>query len=56
MWPNPQETADLVTFIVEFFKGKLHFLWSVYYVSWARICYRISFKKTLKQSILIGVW
>ena len=28
MWPNPQETADLVTFIEEILNGKLHFLWS----------------------------
>ena len=26
MWPNPQETADLVTFTEEIFNGKLHFL------------------------------
>ena len=25
MWPNPQETADLVTFTEEILKGKLHF-------------------------------
>ena len=29
MWPNPQETADLVTFAEEIFNGKLHFLYSV---------------------------
>ena len=29
MWPNPQETADLVTFTEEIFNGKLHFLRSV---------------------------
>ena len=29
MWPNPQETADLVTFTREILKGKLHFLCSV---------------------------
>ena len=29
MWPNPQETADLVTFTEEILKGKLHFLCSV---------------------------
>ena len=26
MWPNPQETADLVTFSEEILNGKLHFL------------------------------
>ena len=29
MWPNPQETVDLVTFTEEILNGKLHFLWSV---------------------------
>ena len=29
MWPNPQETADLVTFTEEILEGKLHFLRSV---------------------------
>ena len=29
MWPNLQETADLVTFIEEILGGKLHFLCSV---------------------------
>ena len=29
MWPNPQETKDLVTFTEEIFHGKLHFLCSV---------------------------
>ena len=28
MWPNPQETADLVTFTGEIFNAKLHFLCS----------------------------
>ena len=29
MWPNPQETADLVTFTEETVNGKLYFLCSV---------------------------
>ena len=29
MWPNPQETADLVTFTKEILNGKFHFLYSV---------------------------
>ena len=29
MWPNPQETADLVTFTEEILNGKLHFLGSL---------------------------
>ena len=28
MWPNPHETADLVTFTGEILNGKLHFLYS----------------------------
>ena len=28
MWPNPQETSDLVTFTEELLHGKLHFLCS----------------------------
>ena len=28
MWPNPQETANLVTFASEILNGKLYFLWS----------------------------
>ena len=28
MWPNSQETADLVTFTEEILSGKLHFLCS----------------------------
>ena len=32
MWPNPQETADLVTFTEEIFNGKLHFFAAVYSV------------------------
>ena len=28
MWPNPQETADLVAFSEEILNGKLHFLCS----------------------------
>ena len=29
MWPNPQETVDLVTFAEEILNGKLYFLCSV---------------------------
>ena len=31
MWPNPQQTPDLVTFTEEILNGKLHFLCSVCY-------------------------
>ena len=30
MWPNPQETADLVTFNEEIFNGKLQFFAQFY--------------------------
>ena len=30
MWPNPQETADLVTFTEEILNGNVHFLCSVW--------------------------
>ena len=30
MWPNPQKTADLVTFTEEILNAKLHFFSSVY--------------------------
>ena len=29
MWPNPKETADVVTFTEEILNGKRHFLCSV---------------------------
>ena len=29
MWPNPHETAHLVTFTEEIVNGRLHFLYSV---------------------------
>ena len=29
MWPNAQETADLVTLTEEILNGKHHFFWSV---------------------------
>ena len=30
MWPNPQETADLVTFTEEFLNGKFFVQWSLH--------------------------
>ena len=30
MWPNPLETADLVTFTEEILNKKFRFLWSEY--------------------------
>ena len=34
MRPNPQKTADLVTFTEEIFNGKFHFLCSAIYMAW----------------------
>ena len=39
MWPNPQETADLVTFTVETLNGEFHFLCSVKQ-SFQRVSYK----------------
>ena len=30
MWPNPEETADLVTFTEEILNGMIHFLCSAF--------------------------
>ena len=32
MWPNPQETEDMVTFTEEILNGKFHFLCSEFLV------------------------
>ena len=37
MWPNPQETAHLVTYTEEILNGKLHFLCSVIWIGYG-IC------------------
>ena len=34
MWPNPQETADMVTFTEKILNGKRHFLCSVRSSKW----------------------
>ena len=47
MWPDPQETADLVTFTVEVLNGKLHFLSSVLYKT------VVKFRNTSKAGIAI---
>ena len=39
MWPNPQETADLVTFTEKILNGKLHFLCSVHSPKLELNCY-----------------
>ena len=66
MWPNPQETADLVTFTEEIINGKLHFLCSV--IKLTKICkenqmwnvlyirvYDVTFDE-LKTSELCNLW
>ena len=44
MWPNPQETADFVTFTEKMLNGKLYFLCSV--------IYRINVKLGKRENIL----
>ena len=47
MWPNLQETADLVTFTEEILNGKLHFFVNCFFVSAvSRICACSCFKIT----------
>ena len=36
MWPNPQETADLLTFTGKILNGTLHFLCAVNSVIWEK--------------------
>ena len=43
MLPNPQETADLVTFTEEILNGKLHFLCSVVSVNRRRKDIKVTF-------------
>ena len=52
MWPNPQVTADLVTFIEEILNGKLHFLCSVSISESSRYCHYL--KKNNFWNYLIG--
>ena len=57
MWPNPQETADLVTFTEEIRNGKLHFLCSE--CSWNSVSYTnnvASLHRFLKPSNFIPVY
>ena len=50
MWPNPQETADLVTFTEETLNGKLHFLCSVNHSNGTRTHKHLVQKGTLSHS------
>ena len=54
MWPNPQETTDLVTFTEEILNGKLHFLCSWFWrpVHWIGAPERI-FYAYLKRTNLL---
>ena len=54
MWPNPQETADFVTFSWEILYGKLHFLCSVRELE-GLIISRPAKKKKKRKRIMI-VW
>ena len=42
MWPNPQESADLVTFTEEILNAELHFLCS------GSLRYELSFNKDIE--------
>ena len=46
MWPNPQETADLVTFTKEILNGQLHFLCTHLIESWDQFWQMSSFQDT----------
>ena len=47
MWPNPQETVDLVTFTEEILHEKLHF-----FVQWKKVNIDPVHKKFDKQLII----
>ena len=49
MLPNPQETADLVTFTEEILNGKLHFLCSENNKHYSRGPYKIAEKNKSRQ-------
>ena len=53
MWPNPQETADLVTFTEEILNGKLHFLCSFLgsFASWWQV---LHYGGTFSMSHVLG--
>ena len=48
MWPNPQETADLVIFTEEILNGKLHCL----YVVWEIYSHVINLQAQLQETKL----
>ena len=49
MWPNPQETTDLVIFIQEIFNEKINFLRSVVFAYLLRklLIFQLSFDSSL---------
>ena len=53
MWPNPQETADLVIFTEEIFNGKLHFLCSDYWLSFHAFILFQTLKGIAPQNMLL---
>ena len=50
MWPNPQETADFVTFAEEIINGKLHFLLSAAFYMYYKNIYSEKFHENLRVS------
>ena len=53
MWPNQQETADLVTFTKDNPNGKRYFLGSEYYDSY---CLVISFSKFFLNKVSFSIF
>ena len=49
MWPNPQETTDLVKFTEEILNGKLHF-----FVQWNNK-FRLRLTLTVERQILTAI-
>ena len=47
MWPNPQDTVDLVTFTEKIIDVKLHFLWSETYRKFDEFLLNLYGKNTL---------
>ena len=49
MWPNPQETADLVTFTEEILSGKLHVLCSDGPIIWSLVPEEVRYTDSLEK-------
>ena len=49
MWPNPQQTVDLVTFAEEIINGKLHFLCTCFQINASSVILEKKFGQKLKK-------